>query len=383
MSRKGCLKGLERLRRDFPVERNLDSAAGSPEVVSERWSLLREEHGAWCGNNLYNLHERKGCRDLADFVHNALAGESPSVSSGQNSGTALPEQKFDRPRQGKMPGAPRALPSGGRRGNTAPLPLAVSRHEAPEGSGLSGREAPQISASPATGNSGVFRGESPPSSVAFPPENPGVPSSPEKTEAGPPRGLSGASPSAAPASPSFPVLPPLPSAVSRREAPEGSGLSGREASQSAFSPATGNSGVFSGESPLSGGAFPPENPGAPPAPGEREAGPPQGVSDGMPQVQNPAAAGGANESLPPVPAIGRVIPSLVPLAPGAEEMAPEEAARNAASGSGGRARFSPENMVDAFSEIIPNTTPPPPPPGDVFSDNLPVGGVPAGQAGER
>jgi hypothetical protein len=64
-------------------------------------------------------------------------------------------------------------------------------------------------------------------------------------------------------------------------------------------------------------------------------------------------------------------------------MAPEEAARNAASGSGGRARFSPENMVDAFSEIIPNTTPPPPPPGDVFSDNLPVGGVPAGQAGER
>ncbi len=87
------------------------------------------------------------------------------------------------------------------------------------------------------------------------------------------------------------------------------------------------------------------------------------------------------ENLPPVPPIGQVVPPLMPGVP--PDTAVSSATLPAPASSpvaGPQPAQRAAEPADAFGDIIPNFMPPPPPP-PVSGNTLPVGGMPAGQAG--
>lgn len=90
LTREGCVKGCEQIRRTFPLtEKSYSSYASCLEDTKDielTRDLLIEKYQEWCGKTYDHIHKKKGCKDAVETYINAISYET--VCTRGNTATA-------------------------------------------------------------------------------------------------------------------------------------------------------------------------------------------------------------------------------------------------------------------------------------------------------
>ncbi|MDR2504426.1 MAG: hypothetical protein LBD82_08635 [Deltaproteobacteria bacterium] len=414
MSAQGCARALAQVRRNLTqrlpnLNRMRQCVSYADSLIQNRDEALKT-HNDWCVERFGNLHDRKGCRDAAEFIYENLSEDGlchnytlpyPLKSSPPEqvqtalARTAAPltppvvtraslkpqetEQKFDQPKIGRRPSAappPHALTTPGV-STTGKSPSSYSKPKAVPGSGARRPlpNAPSVkppAAAPPKGQTGR-----PDETTKTPPGLAPLPSNQENSLNAPagamwPPPFTPPPPSISLRSQQGEAPPPLlPQTAKPGNSPFGTNQAVPPAPGTATpnTPAPGQHAPAAASTPAAANLKqPPANtvpaPAPTPAPGT-------------------APAEEKARALPPVPPLGRTIPPVVPQFPSEyQDQGKNPAAEAAEAALGGNLTPKTETM-DSFSGVIPNFAPPPPPPppGNAAAEITPLP-MPAGQAGK-